>query len=140
MHVIQKELLSIHTMSDELIIAFYQKAVCLHDQNLDCKKQIAWNKALPVDVSLLTNFGIAPNNADCQETGLICGFGISRTNAKEFPCKSVYESRLANLSWSGKVWLVRLMLNDDSTGLISYNEINESMVFVDEQPMYPFEF
>ena len=41
MHVIQKELLSIHTMSDELIIAFYQKAVCLHDQNLDCKKQIA---------------------------------------------------------------------------------------------------
>ena len=32
------------------------------------------------------------------------------------------------------------MLNDDRTGLISYNEINESMVFVDEQPMYPFEF
>ena len=63
LHVIQKQLLSLHTMSDDLIIALYQYYVCLYDQNLDCKKQIAWIEELPV--SVLTNFGIAPNNVEC---------------------------------------------------------------------------
>ena len=78
MHLVQKELLSCHTINDNLIIAFYKQNACLFDGDLDCKHQIPWNKMLPIDVSLLTNFGIAENHADFEEIGLICGFGISR--------------------------------------------------------------
>jgi len=33
-----------------------------------------------------------------------------------------------------------MMLNQDGTSLITYNETSESITFIDEQPMYPLEF
>jgi hypothetical protein len=56
--------------------------------------------------------------------------------------KSIYYSRLAKVTeFIGKTfWMLRFMVNKKGTGLITYNESFESMIWQDELPSYTLEY
>ena len=90
----------------------------------------------------LENFGIAPCHPSSEQTGCICVFSIIVENSDDIPCKSVYNKRLAKVTdFIGRtLWMLRLKVNKEGTGLIIYNAANESIIYEHECPSYPFEF
>ena len=38
------------------------------------------------------------------------------------------------------MWLIRLMVNEEGTNVITYNEETESIVYMEEYPMYTLEY
>ena len=69
-------------------------------------------------------------------------FNVTGQNLDDVQCKSVYKKRLAKVTeLIGKtLWMLRLKVNKEGTGLILYNEATESIIYKDEFPMYPLEF
>ena len=95
-----------------------------------------------VKVIILMHFGVATNHADCEETGWIIVCLIEEEDDEKFPCKSIYDQRLAKVTSriGRKYWILRVKLNKEGDSLMPYNEITESTLFKDEVPNYLFEF
>ena len=60
----------------------------------------------------------------------------------DVPHKSVYDKRLSKTTGSvgALYWIMRLMVNEEGTDVITYNELNESMLYKDEFPNFPLEY
>ena len=69
-------------------------------------------------------------------------FNVTGENLEGVQCKSVYKKRLAKVTefigWT--FWMLRLKVNEEGDGFIIYNIANESIIFEDELPDYPFEY
>ena len=87
-------------------------------------------------------FGVAPCHPSSEQTGCICVFYVTDENLDDVQYKSVYNKRLAKTTqfMGNTLWMLRLMVNKEGTGLIIYNAASESMIYEHELPSYPLEF
>lgn len=89
---------------------------------------------MPVKASVIISSGVSANHTDCEETGWIIVCAIDEEDDEQVPCKSVYDKRFANVNSciAKKLWMLRVRLNQEESGLIPYNETEESILFKDQ--------